>query len=236
MSQKIFALVPAAGAGTRLGDALPKQYLDLNGAPMIVHTLLALAGVARIEKIIVVLSPDDVQWQRVVEQHSRWHALAPRLNVLRVGGNTRGESVLNGMAAIAASVDADDWLLVHDAARPCLFPEIIEGFIDTLATDPVGGLLALPLSDTIKLATPEQRVAQTIPRENIWRAQTPQMFRFAALQAALTALPHATDESQAIEAAGLHPQLVMGDARNLKVTFATDLKLASALLNEAKPS
>jgi 2-C-methyl-D-erythritol 4-phosphate cytidylyltransferase len=233
MSPKITALVPAAGTGTRLGDALPKQYLDLNGVPLLVHTLLALAKVARIQKIMVVLSPDDAHWENSVTTHRAWAELATRVEVKRVGGKSRGESVLNGLAAIASNMDANDWLLVHDAARPCLRSPLIEQFLDELEADPVGGLLALPLADTIKLDDGNLRVAKTLPRENIWRAQTPQMFRFGALQNALAKFPQATDEAQAIEINGHQPRLVMGDSANLKVTYATDLKLASMLLNEA---
>jgi 2-C-methyl-D-erythritol 4-phosphate cytidylyltransferase len=236
MSPKITALVPAAGTGTRLGDALPKQYIDLNGMPLMMHALSVLARVARIEKTVVVLSPDDAHWHTVITQHAAWPSLAPRVEVQRVGGASRAESVLNGMRAIEGQVAADSWLLVHDAARPCLRLELVEQFIDELESDRVGGLLALPLADTIKLDDGNLRVAKTLPRENIWRAQTPQMFRFAALKKALTATPGATDEAQAIEATGHQPRLVMGDSANLKVTYATDLKLASMLLHEASAS
>jgi 2-C-methyl-D-erythritol 4-phosphate cytidylyltransferase len=126
------------------------------------------------------------------------------------------------------------WIMVHDAARPCIRSELIEQFIDELENDSVGGLLALPLSDTIKLDDGNLRVAKTLSREKIWRAQTPQMFKFHLLQKALIASPNATDEAEAIEATGHQPKLVMGDSANLKVTYATDLKLAKMLLSEEK--
>ena len=230
MSKKIIALIPAAGTGTRFGDSLPKQYLDVNGQPLIVHTLQALARVPRIEKIIVVLSPEDAHWRGLVaNDRPAWQALSTRVETINVGGKSRRDSVLNGLNAIEY---ANVWIMVHDAARPCVRSELIEQFIDELENDPIGGLLALPLSDTIKLDDGNLRVAKTLSRENIWRAQTPQMFKFELLKKALTASPNATDEAEAIEATGHQPKLVIGDSANLKVTYATDLKLAKMLLSE----
>jgi 2-C-methyl-D-erythritol 4-phosphate cytidylyltransferase len=230
MSSKIIALIPAAGTGTRLGDSLPKQYLDINGQPLIVHTLQALARVSRIEKIIVVLSPEDQHWRGLVaNDSSTWAALSTRVETINVGGKSRRDSVLNGLNAIDKT---DTWIMVHDAARPCIRSELVEQFIDELESDSIGGLLALPLSDTIKLDDGNLRVAKTLSRENIWRAQTPQMFKFDLLKKALTASPNATDEAEAIEATGHQPKLVMGESANLKVTYATDLKLAKMLLSE----
>lgn len=231
MREKIVALVPAAGTGTRLGDALPKQYLDVNGQPMIYHALAALADVARISKIGVVLSPADQHWQSLM-LNGVGQPLAKRIVSWPVGGATRGASVLNGLEALSAEMQADDWVMVHDAARPCIRAELIEQFIDELEEDPVGGLLALPLADTIKRDDGNLRVAQTLERDGIWRAQTPQMFRYAMLRTALARMPDATDEAQAIEALGHQPRLVMGDSANLKVTYAPDLKLARMLLME----
>jgi 2-C-methyl-D-erythritol 4-phosphate cytidylyltransferase len=233
MSQKIVALVPAAGTGTRLGDALPKQYIDVNGAPLMLHTLGVLAQVPRIEKIIVVLSPDDAHWEACIGAHPQWSGIASRVEIRRVGGQSRAESVLNGIETLADVSAQDCWVLVHDAARPCLRPELVEQFLDELEADAVGGLLALPLADTIKLDEGNLRVAKTLPRENIWRAQTPQMFRRDMLRKALQKFPRATDEAQAIEGLGHQPRLVMGDSANLKVTYAADLRLASMLLKES---
>jgi 2-C-methyl-D-erythritol 4-phosphate cytidylyltransferase len=231
MKQKIFALVPAAGTGTRFGDALPKQYLDVNGRPLIFHALAALAKVSRIEHISVVLSASDNHWQAYQDN---WTLFGGRVSTLMVGGNSRGETISNGLNAIATrlSISASDWVLVHDAARPCIRAELVEQFIDELENDLVGGLLALPLNDTVKYDDGNLRVEKTIPRERLWRAQTPQMFRFGLMQKALAQCPDATDEAQAIESFGQQPKLVMGDSANLKVTYAPDLKLARLLLTE----
>ena len=228
MKSKLIALVPAAGMGTRLGDALPKQYLDLNGVPMIFHALKALAAVKRIDKIVVVLSPEDKHWRA---SSAIFDSLGARISAAYIGGQSRGESVANGLAHIEAEMAKDDWVMVHDAARPCIRTELVEQFIDELESDLVGGLLALPLADTIKLDDGDLRVAKTIPRDGIWRAQTPQMFRFGLLKNALRDFMEATDESQAIESIGHRPKLVMGDSANLKVTYAPDLQLAGLLLN-----
>jgi len=224
-------LVPAAGTGTRFGDAVPKQYLDISGHPLIFHTLLALTKVSRIDDITVVLSPDDNHWQNY---QADWTLLGSKVSTVRVGGNSRSLTVVNGLDAIASRIGlgADDWVMVHDAARPCIRPELVEQFIDELESDSVGGLLALPLNDTIKFDDGNLRVEKTVSRERLWRAQTPQMFRSQLLSKALTMCPDATDEAQAIETMGHQPKLVMGDSANLKVTYAPDLKLARMLLSE----
>ena len=231
MKPKIFALVPAAGSGTRFGDTVPKQYLDIGGRPLVFHALQALSKVSRIVDVVVVLAADDNHWHRF---EMTWTSLAGRVSTLRVGGTSRGETVANGLRAINERSNADfgDWVLVHDAARPCIRSELIEQFLDELENDPVGGLLALPVSDTIKLAGGEQRVEKTVPRDGLWRAQTPQMFRLGALTAALQRCPDATDEAQAIETSGQSPKLVLGESANLKVTYAEDLALARMMLRE----
>lgn len=231
MKQKIIALVPAAGTGTRFGDAVPKQYLDIGGRPLIFHALQALSKVSRIVDVLVVLAADDSHWHRF-DPH--WALLAGKVSTALVGGGCRGETVANGLRVIGmrAGASLEDWVLVHDAARPCIRSEFIDQFIDELENDPVGGLLALPLSDTIKLAGDDQRVERTVPRAGLWRAQTPQMFRLGALTGALQRCPGATDEAQAIEALGQLPKLVMGASANLKVTYAEDLALARMLLQE----
>ena len=228
MKSKLIALVPAAGIGTRLGDALPKQYLDINGVPLIFHALKALAAVKRIDKIVVVLSPEDQHWRA---SSVIFDSLGARISVAYIGGKSRGESVANGLAHIESEMTNDDWVMVHDAARPCIRTELVEQFIDEMESDLVGGLLALPLADTIKLDDGDLRVAKTIPRDGIWRAQTPQMFRFGLLKIALRDFVEATDEAQAIESTGHQPKLVMGDSANLKVTYAPDLQLAGLLLS-----
>ncbi len=225
MHPTIIALVPAAGTGARLGDDKPKQYLDLNGRPMIYHTLKALAGVDRVARIIVILSPKDQYWRGF---SADWQDFGGRVETRAIGGETRAASVANGLAAL--DCDADDWVLVHDAARPGIETVLVNNLIDQLSDDKIGGLLATPLADTIKRADSAQRVATTLPREDIWCAQTPQMFRYGLLREAIATFPTATDEAGAIEALGHHPKLVMGSARNFKITYAGDMQLARLLL------
>jgi 2-C-methyl-D-erythritol 4-phosphate cytidylyltransferase len=220
-----FAIVPAAGSGSRFGAGRPKQYLDLLGRPLIYHTIAALLASPAIDRVWVVLAPDDKEWAR----HD-WSELGPRLETLRCGGETRAASVRNGLQAAALVAAEEDWVLVHDAARPCLSPAMIDVLFAELADDPVGGILAVPVADTLKRADSAQRVAATEPREGLWQAQTPQMFRYGRLRAALENCSAVTDEAGAIEALGLKPRLVPGDATNLKVTYPADLALAAMIL------
>lgn len=223
---KIFAIVPAAGQGTRIGDAVPKQYLPLAGKPMMFHSIEAIAAVSRITCVCVVLSPLDRHWG----EHD-WSALPDKIEPAFVGGAHRADSVTNGLKHLADRIQKDDWVLVHDAARPCIATELIEQFLDEVGEDPIGGLLAVPLADTLKSADENQRVAATIPRLNLWRAQTPQMFRSHLLRRGLEIVKDATDEAQAVEAVGYSaPKLVQGENTNLKVTFAEDLVLAELIL------
>jgi 2-C-methyl-D-erythritol 4-phosphate cytidylyltransferase len=220
-----YAIVPAAGSGARFGAEKPKQYLDLLGRPLIFHTLAALTAHPAIERVWVVLSPDDAEWSR----HD-WLALGPKLETVRCGGATRAASVTNGLRAAAMAAADDDWILVHDAARPCLSAAMLDALFAGLADDPVGGLLAVPVADTLKRADAAQRVAATEPRDGLWQAQTPQMFRYGRLCEALENCPGVTDEAGAIEALGLAPKLVRGDSTNLKVTYPADLALAAMIL------
>jgi 2-C-methyl-D-erythritol 4-phosphate cytidylyltransferase len=222
---RVFAIVPAAGQGTRIGDPVPKQYIPLAGKPMVFHSLAALARVSRIQRIFVVLAAADRPWERHV-----WSALGACVEPRREGGPHRAQSVVNALAAIEPGVAKDVWILVHDAARPCIRTELVAQFLDELGDDPVGGLLAMPLADTLKSAAEDQRVAATIPRLNLWRAQTPQAFRYDLLRRGLERRPDATDESQAVESLGKAPRLVEGENGNLKVTFAEDLALAEMIL------
>ena len=224
-----FAIVPAAGSGARFGAEKPKQYLDLLGRPLIYHTLKVLTASPDIERVWVVLSPDDREWG----QHD-WSELGPKLETLRCGGATRAESVSNGLQAAAMVAGDDDWVLVHDAARPCLSLAMLDALFSELAEDPVGGILAVPVADTIKLADGEQRVAATEPRDGLWQAQTPQMFRYGQLKKALEMTSNVTDEAGAIEAAGMKPRLVKADSTNLKVTYPADLALAAMILRARK--
>ncbi len=219
-----FALVPAAGSGSRMGAATPKQYLDLLGKPLIWHTIRALSVVPEISRVCVVISAGDEWWDSY-----DW-SVFDRLQVLRCGGATRAESVLNGLRAV--DVSDDDWALVHDAARPCLDPELVSTMIAALIDDPVGGILAIPVADTLKRAGVGDRIACTEPRNGLWQAQTPQMFRRSELVAAIDAFigPDITDEASALEKQGKAPQLVMGSPWNLKVTYPQDLQLAALIL------
>lgn len=224
-----YAIVPAAGSGSRFGAEKPKQYLELLGRPLIFHTLKALTACPDIERVWVVLAPDDPWWPRY-----DWSELGAKLETLRCGGETRADSVGNGLKAAAMVAADDDWVLVHDAARPCLSAAMIDALFAELADDPVGGLLAVPVADTLKRADADQRVAATLPRDGLWQAQTPQMFRYGRLHAALENCRDVTDEAGAIEALGLQPRLVKSDSTNLKVTYPADLALAAMILRGRK--
>jgi 2-C-methyl-D-erythritol 4-phosphate cytidylyltransferase len=224
---KAYALVPAAGTGTRAGAALPKQYLEISGRPLLYHALRALAHHPRIELVFVVLARGDDQFRR----HD-WREFGARLEPLYCGGETRAASVFNGLLAARDSIAAPDWVLVHDAARPCLGREELDRLFGELEADDTGGLLAVPVADTLKRGSRDLRVAATEPRDNLWLAQTPQMFRYRVLLQALRAADPAvaTDEARAIEGLGLKPKLVVGDTRNIKVTFPEDLALAELII------
>ena len=224
-----YAIVPAAGSGSRFGAGKPKQYLDLLGRPLIFHTLRALTACPDIERVWVVLAPDDPWWPRF-----DWSELGAKLETVRCGGATRAESVTNGLQAAAMVAADDDWVLVHDAARPCISAAMLDALFADLAQDPVGGILAVPVADTLKRADTEQRVAATEPRDGLWQAQTPQMFRYGLLGDALQKCRDVTDEAGAVEALGLKPKLVRGDATNLKVTYPADLALAAMILRARK--
>jgi 2-C-methyl-D-erythritol 4-phosphate cytidylyltransferase len=222
-----FAVVPAAGSGSRLGHETPKQYLMLQGRPLIEHAVSRLARSPRIERVLVVLAPGDTRFREF-----DWQVYSDKLVPLYCGGPTRAASVFNGLLAASDMADEGDWMLVHDAARPCLARADIERLMDQVGDDPTGGLLAVPVADTLKRADGAGRVAATEPREGLWQAQTPQMFRYELLLRALRAADPAavTDEACAIEALGLKPRLVQGSLRNIKVTYPQDLALAASIL------
>lgn len=229
---KFYALIPAAGSGSRMGGSIEKQYLPLNSVPMIAHAISVLAREPRLAKIFVVLSPTDKRWN-----NNAWQGWEERIEVLRCGGATRAETVLNGLEAMSTICTADDWVLVHDAARPCLPDEMLGKLLDEVADDAVGGLLAVPVADTLKRAAAGSasgpRVEATVPRAGLWQAQTPQMFRHGKLSEALRAAgSDMTDEASAIEQLGLQPRLVESDSRNLKVTYPQDLELAGLILGK----
>lgn len=229
--QRLFALVPCAGSGSRSGAAGPKQYEELAGRALVLWTLEALARVTELDGTLVVLSPGDTQFAALsTEGDAEAAAACWRANV---GGATRAETVFAGLHdLLARGALESDWVLVHDAARPCIAPMLIEAMIAELMEDAVGGLLALPVADTVKRADSAQRVAQTLPRDGLWLAQTPQMFRHAMLADAYARFPEVTDEAGAMERAGHSPKLVTGDARNIKVTYPGDFALAALYLKE----
>jgi 2-C-methyl-D-erythritol 4-phosphate cytidylyltransferase len=222
------ALIPCAGTGSRAGTEQPKQYQPVAGQPMVMHTLQALAQVPQLASGWVVLSPrDDFVWP-----DAAWPSHFRRLPC---GGASRAESVFNGLQAmLAAGVNGQDWVLVHDAARCLVQPEAVSRLIDRCQDDAVGGLLALPLPDTLKREA-GGRVVETVTREHKWLAQTPQMFRLQALHQALAAVAASgfagiTDEASAMERLGQMPRLVEGSAQNFKVTYPADFALAEAIL------
>jgi len=227
---RAWAVVPAAGSGRRMGAAVAKQYLPLLGRPLLAHALAPLLASTRLAAVVLCVAPDDRPWRDAAQ------AGADERLLIAAGGEERCHSVLNGLELLADRAAEDDWVLVHDAARPCLSDAELESLFAALADDPVGGLLAMPLSDTLKAADEAQRVRQTVPRDGLWRALTPQMFRYGLLRRALADAVAAglavTDEAAAMERAGYRPALVTGSAANIKVTTPEDLALAEAVLRQ----
>jgi len=220
---RYFALIPCAGNGSRAGTPGPKQYERVAGQPMVFHTLSAFAAVTRIARILVVVAPGDGFFDR--------NPAGTSAMVAHCGGATRAASVANGLRELrrAGAVD-NDWVLVHDAARCLVTPELVNRLIDACADDEVGGLLAWPLADTLKVED-AGRVKATLPRDDKWLAQTPQMFRLGMLRQALENAGHGvTDEASALEAMGLQPRLVPSGAQNFKVTYPEDFAMAEAVL------
>jgi 2-C-methyl-D-erythritol 4-phosphate cytidylyltransferase len=224
-SPRFFALIPCAGNGSRAGASGPKQYQDVAGRPMVLHTLAAFAAVERLAGTLVVVSPGDTFFEN---KHT---ALSATTSIAACGGSTRAASVLEGLRELLKlGAGPDDWVLVHDAARCLITGQQIDGLIDVCEGDAVGGLLALRLPDTLKQAR-DGRVAATLERGDKWLAQTPQMFRLGHLQAALLAAGDAvTDEASALEFMGQAPLLVEGSAQNFKVTYPQDFAMAEAIL------
>ena len=227
--QRYFALIPAAGVGARMAAASPKQYLPIAGKPMLRHTIDAFRSSPLIAHTYVVVSTDDPFIDGIVPSDG--------VTVLRCGGATRMESIRNGLRLLHGSVAPGDWILVHDAARPGLDAELIERLVVETGEHPAGGLLALPVVDTVKRHVADELA--TVPREGLWLAQTPQMFRYQLLCRALDAAtdPSAiTDDASAVEALGLAPKLVEGHPRNLKVTLPADIRIAEMYLAAFKPN
>jgi 2-C-methyl-D-erythritol 4-phosphate cytidylyltransferase len=222
----IYALVPCAGVGQRAQAKGPKQYACVAGKTLVEHTLFALLKVTRVAQVLVVLSPTDTAFETHVPKFGGW--------VARVGGGSRAVSVVNGLVELLARGAAPtDWVLVHDAARCLVRAQWVNALIDACVDDPVGGLLALPVADTLKRGV-NGRVASTLDRAHVWQAQTPQMFR---IQALLNALQQAgsgvTDEASAMEAAGFSPRLVVGSMENFKITYPDDFLMAERLFKSA---
>jgi len=225
-----YALIPAAGRGSRFAASQPKQYLAIAGKPMLWHAVAALCR-PPVETVFVVLAPGDKAFAGY-----DWSAFAGKIEPLYCGGESRRDSVHNGLVAAMAAVQADDWVLVHDAARPCLPPSDLARLWEDCRNDEIGGILALPAADTVKRVGKDeagaQRIAGTEDRAQLWLAQTPQMFRAGLLAQALRQAKGAvTDESSAVERMGLKPRLVPGSRENLKVTWPEDLAIAHAILS-----
>lgn len=224
---KIWALIPAAGIGTRMKSELPKQYLEIDGKTILEHSLSKFLEHPSIDKVVVALHPNDNYWVKLkIANHSK---------VITVeGGATRAESVLNGLKAIQQQHQQDDWVMVHDAARPCLDAGSIDALIQAGKESKQGAILAIPSVDTVKLANANQTIDKTLNREQIWLAQTPQYFPVEVLATAIeTGLQQGlpiTDEASAIEAQGQHPALVIGTRKNIKITEPEDMMLASVWL------
>lgn len=223
-----WAVVPAAGRGTRFGAPLPKQYLPLAGRLVVEHSLRAVLDHPDVDGVVVALAAGDADWPG-------WRELGGKPVLTCTGGAERADSVLAALHALPASVSEDQWVLVHDAARPCLHRDDLARLLAEGGADPVGALLAAPVRDTLKRADEQGRAAATEPREALWRALTPQLFRRGSLLRALEAAARAglrvTDEAMAIERLGLRPRLVEGRDDNLKITTPADLALAEFLLS-----
>ncbi len=221
---RYWLVVPAAGSGRRMGADTPKQYLTLAGATVVDHALAPFLSDARCRGVVVALAPGDPRWSSTASSRD------PRVRTVD-GGVERRDSVAAGLAAIAAQGGTDDdWVLVHDAARPCLARADLERLLDALPAAADGALLAVPVADTLKRADEEGRSAGTVDRRGLWRALTPQAARLGLLREALRAAPAATDEASALEAAGHRPRLVPGAATNVKVTEPADLEFARLVL------
>ncbi|WP_425501931.1 2-C-methyl-D-erythritol 4-phosphate cytidylyltransferase [Pseudoxanthomonas sangjuensis] len=230
----LWAVVPAAGRGTRFGSEVPKQYLDVDGQPLIAYTLAALLAHPLVEGAVVVVSENDADWPGWNETFRI--AAAGKPVSTAIGGATRAASVLSGISALPDSVRADDFVLVHDAARPNLALDDLQKLVERGREDPVGAILAAPVRDTLKRAGDDGGIDRTEPRERLWRALTPQMFRrlqlSKALEDAAKAGVEATDESMAMERQGLRPLLVEGSEDNFKITTPADLARFRFILSQ----
>ena len=227
---RFHVVIPCAGTGSRAGVDIPKQYAPLAGVPMVLHTLKAFAAVPGLGHAMLVVSPQDSLMAQLLTDHPQ-----PAFTLTPSGGATRAQSVLGGLRSLQEQgVDPSDWVLVHDAARCLITPRLIKALLAACANDSVGGLLALPLPDTLK-ASVDGRVSASLNRSDKWLAQTPQMFRLGSLAQALEQPSEdITDEASAMEAKGFAPLLIEGASFNFKVTYPQDWALAEAVLNDRK--
>lgn len=231
MAESVVAIIPAAGSGTRLGAAMPKQYLELAGSSILQRSIDAMLRQTQVVAAVVVLTPGD-----------RWFsslAAAQDQRVTRVrGGNSRAESVAAGVSYVCEHYGVGTWALVHDAARPLVSDQDVQALISAVVPAGVGGILAAPVTDTIKRCDAKHRVAATVPRDGLWRAQTPQLFPAGELQLALSQAAidgyGVTDEASAMEQAGHACQLIAAASANPKITYASDIPIAEALLAVAE--
>lgn len=224
-----WVVIPAAGQGQRMASDIPKQYQRIAHRSVLEHTLSIFLDHPKVRRVVVALSPQDPYWPTLSVAH---HPLIQTV----VGGQTRAASVLNGLNQLAQDAAPQDWVLVHDAARPCLAQCDLKRLVQTLFSDPVGGLLGLPVKDTLKIVDQQQVSQSTLSRSHIWAAQTPQMFRLGPLRDALEKAQaegiEVTDEASAMEYVGAHPKMVLGSPSNLKITYPADLALAAFFLQE----
>ena len=229
-----WVVIPAAGIGHRFGSGCPKQYALLSGQPLLKYTVDIFLQATWVKGIMLVLHAQDEFWPKLYERpHSRL--------MTTVGGEQRVDSVLQGLLALEGKANENDWVLVHDAARPCLRLQSLQHLIIECQHHSVGGLLGRPVTQTIKIVNEEGCVEKTQAREALWEAQTPQMFRYGLLRSALDSLTQEeisqiTDEASAIERLGYQPHMVLGEASNLKVTYAEDLALAEWYLKQESAS
>ncbi|GGY69304.1 2-C-methyl-D-erythritol 4-phosphate cytidylyltransferase [Cellvibrio zantedeschiae] len=226
-------VIPAAGIGARMGAGKPKQYLMLGDKTILEHTLLRILALPGLAGIVVPLSSEDSYWTSLtILQHPLVHTIH--------GGTTRADSVLSGLDYLADKSHALDWVLVHDAARPCVTVENIQTLCNELSDSDIGGILAVPVSDTLKQVVNKKEIQTTVDRSALWQAQTPQMFRYKLLRDCLTQTiannETITDESSAIELCGYKPLVVEGRADNIKITRPDDLLLAEFILQQQQKS
>ncbi len=227
IAARYFALIPAAGVGSRMGADCPKQYLFLKGKPVLQHAIESFLACDEIDCVYVIVSQEDEWLDSFIDSAPKWDN--GRVRFLRCGGKTRRDSVLNGLTALFLECAPKDWILVHDAARPGLTPDLIRKLVGAIGPDDVGGLLALPVVDTVKKQT--ENSIRTVSREGLWLAQTPQMFPYAVLTDALEKQAEVTDEASAIEAMGKVPKLVEGHLCNSKITRPDDLSLVELFMS-----